>query len=123
MARKGQLVSMGDGSKRTNPIHENDLARFCISHLHQSNSVLEAGGKEILTRKEILEIIQSATSKGKKIRKVPIGLLKIMLPLMRPFNRNMYDKMAFFLEVMQHDTIAPMIGASVLEDYIRKAVR
>jgi len=31
----------------------------------------------------------------------------------------MFDKMAFFAEVMQHDTIAPKTGEMKLEEYVR----
>lgn len=41
-----------------------------------------------------------------------------MLPVIKLFNRNLYDKLAFFVEVMQHDTIAPRLGKLRLKDYV-----
>ncbi|HEV7333691.1 MAG TPA: SDR family oxidoreductase [Flavisolibacter sp.] len=118
MAKKGMLVTMGQGDKRTNPIYEGDLAEICVGAIHQPNAIIEAGGKEVLTRHQINEIIQQAVNPQKKVRKVPLGVVKAGLPLLKLFSRNMYDKMAFFTEVMQHDTIAPAVGKTRLADYI-----
>ncbi len=32
--------------------------------------------------------------------------------LLKLFNKNMHDKFAFFVEVMQHDTVAPQMGGT-----------
>ena len=119
LAKKGRLVTMGQGEKRTNPIYEGDLAKICVDAINQSNAIIEAGGKEILSRKQINEIIQHSVAPSKKVRRVPLGLIKGMLPLMKLASRNMYDKMAFFIEVMQHDTIAPPVGEMKLEEYVK----
>ena len=38
------------------------------------------------------------------------------------FSKNTFDKFAFFIEVMQHDTIAPQVGTMTFEDYIIQKV-
>ena len=119
MARKGRLMTIGKGDKRTNPIYEGDLARVCVDAIGESNKVIEAGGKEILTRREINEIIQRAVAPGKKIRRVPVRLFRAGLPLIRLFDRNAFDKFAFFAEVTQHDTLAPPVGETRLEEYLK----
>ena len=118
MARKGRLMTIGKGDKRTNPIHEGDLARVCVDAIGEANAVIEAGGREILTRREINEIIQRAVAPGKKVRKIPLTAFKIGLPFLRIIDRNMFDKFALFTEVTQHDALAPQIGERRLEDYI-----
>ena len=50
---------------------------------------------------------------------MPIGLVKLSLPMMKLFNKNAYDKFAFYIKVMGHDTIAPKIGKMKFEDYIK----
>lgn len=122
MAQKGRLATIGTGEKHTNPIYEGDLARICVDSIDESNAVIEAGGKEILSRKQINEIIQNAVAPGKKIRSVPVGLFKAMLPLIKIFDKNSFDKFAFFVEVTQHDTLAPQIGEMRLEEYVRKMI-
>jgi len=119
MARKGRLVTIGKGDKLKNPIYEGDLAKLCVKSIHQSNSIIEAGGKEVLSRKQINEVIQTIVNPAKKVRTVPIGLVKSFLPLIKLFSKNMYDKVAFFTAVVQENTLAPKAGDMRLEDYIR----
>lgn len=120
MARKGQLVNMGSGEHKTNPIYEGDLAKVVVDAIDQPNAVIEAGGKETYTRKQLNEIIQQQVNPGKKLRTIPVGLVKGMLPLLRLFDRNTYDKFAFFVEVLQHDVIAPRVGEMRFEEYVAK---
>ena len=119
MAKKGRLITMGKGDKRTNPIYEGDLAKVVVDSIGEHKALIEAGGKEILSRKQINEIIQNGIAPGKKVRTVPMGLIKSSLPVIRVFSRNMYDKMAFFAAVMQHDPIAPRVGEMRLEEYVK----
>lgn len=123
LARKGRLVNIGAGDKKTNPIFEGDLARICVNSIDQKNVVIEAGGAEILTRRQINEIIQKTAAPGKKVKTIPVSLFKLGLPLIKFFDRNSYDKFAFFVEVTQEDTLAPQIGELKLEEYIRGQIR
>ncbi len=118
MAKKGQLMNIGKGDKQTNPIYEGDLARILVESILEKNATIEAGGKKVYTRKEINEIIQQDIAPKKKLRSMPAGLVKCGLPLLKIFNKNMYDKFAFFLEVVQHDLIAPKAGEVTLEKYL-----
>ncbi|MDZ4665262.1 MAG: SDR family oxidoreductase [Bacteroidota bacterium] len=118
MAKKGQLITIGLGDKKTNPIYEGDLAKIVVDSINKPNSIIEAGGKTIYTRKELNEIVQNKIDKTKKIRPIPIGLFKIMLLIIKLVNKNTFDKFSFFIEVMQHDTIAPQMGDMTFDDYI-----
>jgi uncharacterized protein YbjT (DUF2867 family) len=122
MAEKGRLVTIGDGSKKTNPIFEGDLAKVCVDAVHKDNATIEAGGKTVYTRHQINEIIQETIAPHKKIRKVPFAVMSMSLPMMKLFDRNSYDKFAFFVEVMKTDLLAPQVGEMRLEDYIRMKV-
>jgi uncharacterized protein YbjT (DUF2867 family) len=119
MAKKGQLISIGKGEKTTNPIYEGDLAAIIVESINTKNSTIEAGGKQTYTRKQLLEIIQNEVDKSKKIRVIPFFFFNMVLFLMKFFDKNSYDKFAFFSEVMKHDTIAPELGSSTFEDYIQ----
>lgn len=123
MAREGKLVTIGKGDKKTNPIYEGDLAKICVDSIKEYNAIVEAGGKHIYTRQQINDIIQQAVNPALKIKNVPVGSIKFMLPFIKIFNSNKYDKYAFFTEVTQHHTIAPMLGEMKLEDYIKARVR
>lgn len=120
MARKGQLINMGRGDKKTNPIYEGDLAKIIVASIAQTNVTIEAGGKTTYTRKQLNEIVQREVDNRKKIRTIPIGLFKALLPVIKLIDKNTFDKFAFFLEVMQHDTLAPPVGEMTFEDYVRQ---
>lgn len=122
LAKKGRLMTIGKGDRLTNPIYEGDLAKVTVESIHQPNAIIEVGGKEILTRKQINEIIQDIAAPHKKIRTVPIGTIKAFLPLIKLASKNMFDKVAFFTAVMEHDTIAPQVGEMKLEDYVKMKV-
>lgn len=117
MARSGWLMTIGSGIYRTNPISEQDLAKVFADAMGQANKVIAAGGQRIYTRHEINEVIQKMTAPNKKVRLAPRWLLLAALPFWKVLNRNMYNKLAFFAEVIDHEIIAPTIGAISLEEY------
>jgi uncharacterized protein YbjT (DUF2867 family) len=119
MAKKGWLFNIGKGDKKTNPIFEGDLAKIAIAAIHQANSTIEAGGRHIYTRKQLNETVQSEVNKNKKIRTISLRLFKMALPFIKIFNRNTYDKFAFFIAVLQQDTIAPQVGEMSFEHYVK----
>jgi uncharacterized protein YbjT (DUF2867 family) len=120
MAKKGRLINIGPGDKKTNPIYEGDLAVICVSSINEKNSTIEAGGKVIYTRKQLNQIVQDQVGKNKKIWACPLWVFNLSLPVIRIFDTNLYDKLAFFIVVMKHDTIAPQIGERTFEEYIRQ---
>jgi uncharacterized protein YbjT (DUF2867 family) len=122
LAKKGMLVTLGAGDKKTNPIYEGDLAKICVNAIGEPNATIEAGGKTIYTRKQLNEIVQNVVNPKRKVYHIPLALLKTMLPLVKLFDKNMYDKATFIVEVMQHDTIAPRVGELRFEHYIQHKV-
>lgn len=123
LAKKGLLMNIGKGDKLTNPIYEGDLAKICVEALKRPNVILEAGGKAIYSRKQLNEIMQHAVDPNKKICTMPLSLVKMVLPVMKWFDKNTFDKFSFFIEVVQHDTIAPQIGEMKFENYIAENLR
>jgi uncharacterized protein YbjT (DUF2867 family) len=119
MAKKGLLFTIGDGDKQTNPVYEVDLAKVCVRSIEEDNVVIEIGGKTIYTRRQLNEIIQQEVCPGKKTKNIPLWLFRMSLPMLKVFNKNMYDKFAFFAAVTQADTIAPQVGEMNFNDYIR----
>lgn len=119
LAARGRLVSLGRGDKKTNPIYEGDLARICIDAIGLSNAVIDAGGAHVYTRKQLLEIVQQEVAPQQRIRNLPSIVFSMLLPIIRMIDLNTYHKMAFFQEVMRHDTIAPKLGQLSFESYVR----
>ncbi len=120
MAKKGRLITLGKGDKKTNPIFEGDLAKITVDSIQKHNCMVEAGGETIYTRRQLNELVQAEVAPQKRMHTVPLGLFKIALPMLKWFDKNAYHKFAFFAEVMQHDTIAPQLGQMKFEDYIKR---
>ena len=114
-----QLFNIGEGDKRTNPVYEVDLANECVDSIKDVNLTKEIGGATIYTRRQLNEIIQREVCPTKKTKDIPLWIFKYLLPILKVFKKNMYDKFAFFLAVMQEDTIAPQVGEMKFEDYIK----
>lgn len=123
MAKKRRLINIGRGDKKTNPIYEGDLAMIAVDSIKLSNAVIEAGGKNIYTRRQLYEIIQQNVNGHKRLITIQTWLLKLFFPLIKLTNKNQYDKVAFFCEVMQHDTIAPQVGEMGFEEYVRDQLK
>ena len=118
MAKKGMLFNIGDGNKKTNPIYEVDLANECLNSIKDENSIKEIGGKTIYTRRQLNEIVQLEVCPSKSTKNIPLWFFKFSLPALKLFNKILYDKFAFFLAVIQADTIAPQIGEMKFEEYV-----
>ena len=118
MAKKGRLANLGKGDKFTNPIYEGDLAVVCVNSINSTNCEIEAGGKETLTRKQINELIQQHVNPSKKLSTIPPLVMELILPVTRILSKNLFDKLSFFVEVMQHDIVAPPVGQLTLKEYL-----
>lgn len=53
----------------------------------------------------------------RKLGSIPVGIVLLLLPIVKLFDRSTFDKLAFVLKVMAEDTIAPPYGKRRLEDY------
>jgi uncharacterized protein YbjT (DUF2867 family) len=118
MAKKGQLVNIGMGNKKTNPIYEGDLAKICVGAIAKPNAIIEAGGNAVYTRRELYQIIQQSVAPSKSVKQMPLWVFKLGLPILKGFNKNLYDKFSFFLAVIEQDTVAPKMGEMRFETYI-----
>jgi uncharacterized protein YbjT (DUF2867 family) len=96
MAKKGLLFNIGKGERKTNPIYEGDVAAICIDAIETPNAVIEAGGPEIFKRNDLSQLIQSVVRPEKKVRTLPIPLLRFFLPMIKSLDRNTFDKLSFF---------------------------
>lgn len=119
MAKEGKLINIGKGDKKTNPIYEGDLAKITVDSISKTNSVVEAGGKNVYSRKQLNDIVQQEINSNKKIKNIPTFLFRVGLPLMSVFDKNSYHKFSFFFEVIQKDTIAPQVGELSFEEYVK----
>lgn len=120
MAKTKKIYLFGDGSKSLNPIHGEDLAKFCISSLVCSNLELEIGGPKLYTQKEIANLAFESLDIDGKIIFIPDCIRKLLLKLLPIFlSKQKYGPIEFFLSVMGRDMIAKQYGEHTLENFFK----
>lgn len=120
MAEKGRGPVIGDGSARTNPIHEADLAEVCVAALTSDAREIAAGGPQTLTRREIVETAFAAAGRRPRILRVPVWIFRGVAVAARPFNPRLAALLAFGADVSQVDCVAPARGTRTLDAYFRE---
>jgi len=119
LAKQNKAFNIGRGDKKTNPIYEGDLANIIVDHLNSATQVIEAGGQHLYTRKQLIEIVQKQFNPNGRVKSMPVVIFKLLLPLIKIMNASLYHKFAFFLRVMEEDTIAPSLGHLSFEAYMQ----
>ena len=119
MAARGRVVLAGDGSARTNPVHERDVARACVEALRPGAGELAAGGPDTFTRREIAGLAFAALGRPAKITSLPPALLRALVAPVRLYDCRLYDLLRFGVAVGLGDTVAPAYGRLSLAEYFR----
>lgn len=119
LVRKGRAVVLGDGSARTNPVHEADVGRAVADAAESTDRVVEknVGGPDVLTRREIAEAAFRAVGREPRITSAPPGALRAAAGVFVPFNPRLAALLRFGTEVSLSDCVAPSIGTRRLEEY------
>ena len=120
MAQRGRAVVVGDGGARTNPVHEEDVARECVDAVECGGCEVSVGGPETYTRREIAELAFQALGKRPKITSVPAPAMRAALQPLRLFDRRLYDFFDFGLAVSTRDLVAPAAGRTSLRRHFRQ---
>ena len=120
MARRGRMFDVGDGSARTNPICERDLAEIVVDVALGGDGPrnVSAGGPEVMTRRDMLERVASAAGYRAKVTGMPLALCKVNAALLRCVHPRMGQFVQFVVGLAQHDLIAPACGTTKLADYV-----
>jgi uncharacterized protein YbjT (DUF2867 family) len=116
----GLIPEYQRGQARTNPIHEADLAAFCIELLEKEGDRIEAnvGGPEVLTRRQIAELVHLSRVDKRTAVRVPVTSLRAASFVLRPFNRRVSQLMDFIADVLSDDYVAPTYGVRRLSEYL-----
>lgn len=125
MARRGRVYLLGDGSTRSNPIHGRDLAVVCADEwlethagpVHADNKEVEVGGPDTLSWREVADLAFAALSARPKVTLVPFWLPRLLLPLLRVFDRRSFDVGQFIVHGAAIDMTAPENGSHHLASF------
>lgn len=121
MAWQGQAFLIGEGACRTNPIHEADLAEYCLEAFNSQEEELSVGGPEVFTRRQIVEMCFEVLGSTPRITTLSPRIVLGMLPVVRLFHRRMADLLHFGTKVGLVDVVAPAYGTRKLRAYLQEA--
>jgi uncharacterized protein YbjT (DUF2867 family) len=119
-AKRGFGVVIGDGSCKTNPIHEGDVAKACTQALTTNQTEIVVGGPDVLTRKETSVMAFEALGKKPRLMRVSPAMFKAMIAPLELTNKRIYALMDFGIAVTQIDCVAPVYGTHCLKDYFHR---
>jgi len=123
MAASGRAYLVGDGTKRVNPVHGEDLAEACVDALLAETSEAQVGGPEVFSWEQIAQLAFGALGVPAKVTHVPAWIPRLALPLIRPFNRRAYDVGSFIVRGSTHDMVAPCHGHHRLGPFFESLAR
>ena len=89
MREKGVATLFGDGNRVSNYIAVDDVAEFAIKILERPevvNEHIDAGGPSDVTQNHLATLVAERLKIKAKRRQVPVPLLRLLPPLVRPFN-------------------------------------
>lgn len=121
MARRGVLVDVGDGRCRTNPICERDLAAIVVDVALGGDGPrdVSAGGPDVLTRREIFELVAARAGRRVRIGGIPTWMASISAGITRVMHPRIGQFMQFAVGLARHDVIAPSLGTKRFADYLQ----
>lgn len=118
-ARFGFLPVVGDGQSKSNPIHEEDVARACLERLTGESCQIDVGGPDIYTRREMAELafrVQEREPRVWLVNPSLFGWMGRLGGMGSPRKRELFE---FLGAVSTTTCVAPLYGEKRLEDYFR----
>ena len=86
---KGVATIFGDGTSVTNYISVDDVAEFAVkilSRVDVVNEAVDAGGPSNLSQNDVAALVERRFQSSGKRRHVPVAALRLLPPVVRPFN-------------------------------------
>jgi uncharacterized protein YbjT (DUF2867 family) len=85
---KGVATIFGDGNTVANYIAVDDVAEFAVKILEREvvNEVVEAGGPSNVSQNHLATLVERRLKSSGKRRHVPVAAMRLLHPIVRPFN-------------------------------------
>jgi uncharacterized protein YbjT (DUF2867 family) len=87
--KKGRATIFGDGTRVANYIAEEDVAEFVVKIAAREDVVNEAiafGGPSDMSINQIATLVERRLGSSGKRRHIPVAAMKVLAPVIRPFN-------------------------------------
>ena len=89
LREKGVATIIGDGNNIANYIAVDDVAEFAVKILARAdvvNEAVDAGGPSNVSQKHLATLVERRLKSSGKRRHVPVAAVRLLAPLVRPFN-------------------------------------
>jgi len=120
MAKRGRVLLVGDGTNRFNPIHGADLAAVCVDAAEGDDPVVEAGGPDILSQREVAELAFDVLGKPGKVTVIPLWFAYGLARFIGVLNRQFGDLAKFIVTAGEVDGVGPDRGKITLRSYFEE---
>jgi NADH dehydrogenase len=114
---KGKASLFGKGQNPRNFVAADNVAQFAVMALSDpdfSGRTVDIGGPENLTNMEVVRLYEKLAGRPAKVSHVPLGMLKVMYRVMRPFHPGLSQIMQFSIYADTTDNSfdpGPMLAA------------
>ncbi|HVV85712.1 MAG TPA: NAD(P)H-binding protein, partial [Kofleriaceae bacterium] len=118
LVKRGSAPEIGDGTARTNPIGDDDLAGVCLEAIASAEPALaiDVGGPEVLPRRALVELAGAALGRTITVRRVPPWLARAGSAGLRLVHPRMGQFARFVAAISTLDLVAPARGTARLAD-------
>jgi len=117
MARRGRAYLIGEGSNRMNPIHGRDLAQVCVDTAEGDELEVEAGGPDIMTQREAVELAFEVVGKPEKVTVIPMWAARGIVKFIGLLSTQFGDLADFIVTAGEIDGVGPKRGTTNLRSY------
>ena len=114
----GKVTLFGKGENPRNFVAAADVAHFAVMMLLKaevSGEVVEIGGPENLTNMQVVRLYEGLAGRKAKVSHVPLGMLRLMSPVVGPFNPGLSQVMA--ISIWQDTTDQTFDTSTLLQRY------
>lgn len=120
MARRGRVFLVGEGSNRFSPIHGADLACVCADAMEGEEKVVEVGGPETMTQRDVAAIAFDVVGKPVKVTVIPLWLASGLVKGIRLLSKQFGDLAEFIVTAGEVDGVGPARGKTTLRSYFEE---
>ena len=99
------------------------MAQACVEALTSTESERSIGGPDVLTRRQIGDLVFQSIRKPARYRRLPLVALSAGSRIARLFQPRVGDLTEFYAAVTRHDAVAPAYGTRRLADYFSMLAR
>lgn len=124
MARKGRAYVFGHGRFRINPIDGADVAVGAVDALDGATGVVELGGPEVLTHRQIADAAFTAVGQRGRVTSMPAWIPHALAATTRHVTpERLHGAFEFVLTVLSRDLVAPATGTTTLAEHFDAETR